>query len=152
MRALSALGRIPSAVVRSPWFWPLVPLVAVAAIGQWVSVTTAELVAAAFGVFGIGIVIGLTLAGGKAGARPSPENEQGASSPQALPSGAGGGSARDNPGTTDLRGARLINAKLVHANLRRADMRGASLTGADLSGADLTGACLGPLDDADGTT
>jgi hypothetical protein len=151
VRALSALGRIPSAVVKSPWFWPLVPLVAVAAIGQWVSIAMAELVAAACGVFGFGIVIGLTLAGGKAGA-PPPENEQGASSPQTPSSGDGDGSAHENPGTTDLRGARLVNAKLAHANLRRADMRGARLTGADLSDADLTGAWLGPLDEAGGTT
>ena len=152
MRALSALGRIPSAVVKSPWFWPLVPLVAVAAIGQWVSVTVAEQVAAACGVFGFGIVIGLTLAGGRVGARQSSENEQEASLPQTHSSGGGGGSAQEDPGTTDLRGARLVNAKLVHANLRRADLRGARLTGADLSDADLTGACLGPLDDTGGTT
>ena len=151
MRALSALGRIPSAVVKSPWFWPLVPLVAVAAIGQWASVTVAEQVAAACGVLGIGIVIGLTLAGGKAGAPPSAENEQGESPPQVPSTREGGGSAV-NPGTTDLRGAQLVNAKLAHANLRQADMRGAKLTGADLSGADLTGACLGPLDDTSGTT
>ena len=152
MRALSALGRIPSAVVNSPWFWPLVPLVAVAAIGQWVSIRVAELVAAGCVVLGFGIVIGLTLAGGKAGAPPSAENDQGKSSPQDPSAGEGGGSASANPGTTDLRGAWLVNAKLAHANLRQADMRGARLTGADLSGADLTGACLGPLDDTGGTT
>ena len=152
MRALSALGRIPSAVVKSPWFWPLVPLVAVAAIGQWVSVTVAKQVAAACGVLAIGIVIGLTLAGGKAGAPQSSEDEPEPSSLQTPSSGDGGESTRENPGTTDLRGARLVNAKLTHADLRRADMRGARLTGADLSGADLTGACLGPLDDTGGTT
>jgi hypothetical protein len=150
VRALSALGRIPSAVVKSPWLWPVVPLVAVAAIGQWVSATAAEEATAACGVLGIGIVIGLVLAGKKAGAPQSLEGEEGASSPEA-PSSGEGGSVQQDPGITDLRGARLVNAKLAHADLRRADLRGARLTGADLSGADLTGACLGPLDETGGT-
>jgi hypothetical protein len=150
VRALSSLGRIPSAVAKSPWFWPVVPLVAVAGIGQWVSITVAQLVAAACGVFGIGILIGLTLAGGKADASQSSENVQGASSAQVPPTEDGGGSAQEDPGITDLRGARLVNAKLECANLRLADLRGAILTGADLSGADLTGARLGPLDDDGG--
>jgi Pentapeptide repeats (8 copies) len=151
VRALSALWRIPSAVLSSPWCWPLVPLVAVAAIGQWVSVTAAEEAAAACGVCGIGIVIGLVLAGAKAGAVPLARKEQRSTSPQAPSNGQDGGSAQQDPGITDLRGARLVNAKLVDANLRRADLRGATLTGADLSGADLTGARLGPLDDTSGT-
>lgn len=150
VRALSALWRIPSAVLSSPWSWPLVPLAAVAAIGQWVSVTAAREAAAACGLCGIGIAIGLALAGARAGAAPSARNQQRGTSPQAASAGQDGGPARQDPGITDLRGARLVNAKLVDANLRRADLRGASLSGADLSGADLTEASLGPLDDTTG--
>lgn len=104
MRAPSAFGWIPSTVVNSPWFWPLIPLVTLAVIGQWVSIRMAELVAAGCVALGFGIAIGLTLAGGKAGAPQSADNDQDESSPQKPSAGEADGSATANPGTPDLRG------------------------------------------------
>ncbi len=149
---MATLRRIPSAA-KSPWFWPLVPLAAVAAVGQWVSATAAIEVAGACATVGFGVAVGFTIAGSHAGAAPDAKTPSD-TNPVELPS-SGGRSAgeADAPApengarTVDLRGARLINTMLVRADLRQADLRGATLTGADLSGADLTGARLGPLDD-----
>jgi hypothetical protein len=152
VRVVATLRRIPSAA-RSPWFWPLVPLAAVAAVGQWVGVTAAIEVAAACTTAGFGVAVGLTIAGSHAGAAPDAKTPSDTNPPE-LPSSGGGSAGKegtpatgDSTKTVDLRGARLINTMLVRADLRQADLRGATLTGADLSGADLTGARLGPLDD-----
>jgi Pentapeptide repeats (8 copies) len=145
------LRRIPRAV-KSPWFWPVVPLLAVAAVGQWVGLTAAAAVAGVTGAGAIGIGIGLALAGERLVAqRSQAESPPGTKLSRAYPGGTPKGdvleSHADPARIVDLRGARLINALLVSADLRHADLRGAILTGADLSGADLTGARLGPLDD-----
>lgn len=155
MRRLAKLRCFPSAA-KSPWPWPTFALVAVAAAGQWAGVRFAEVVAAGFGILGIGVAIGLAVAS-KVEDRREPSGHRRQLS-DASPSGAGA-TLRSPPidrdpketsspsrRTVDLRGARLANATLVHADLRQADLRGATLTGADLSGADLTGAQLGPLD------
>ena len=145
---------IPSGAAKSPWFWPIALLVAVAAVGQWVSVTAAETTAAGCGAVGIGIVIGLAVAGERAGNKEpalgaSPVETALASSPPAgAPLEAGAVSGGESHRIVDLRGAHLVNTLLVRADLRRADLRGASLAGADLSGADLTEARLGPLDES----
>jgi hypothetical protein len=151
------LSRISSVAARSPWSWPIAPLVAVAAVGQWRGTTAAVILAAGFGAVAIGIAIGLSVAGGRAGARHTLETQSGTDPPKARSSTAsldGASSTEDItalsttfPRTVDLRGARLTNTTLVRADLRQADLRGATLMGADLSGADLTGARLGPLDD-----
>jgi Pentapeptide repeats (8 copies) len=150
------LRRLPSAAT-SPWSWPVVLLAAVAAAGHWGGVTAAEIAAAVCGAIGVGVLIGMTVAGyrgspsqhkkappetGSAKARPTPEPLQGSASGKD-----GEGAGPGPPRGADLRGARLVDALLVHADLRQADLRGAILTGADLSGADLTGARLGPLDE-----
>ncbi len=148
---------IPSGAAKSPWFWPIALLVAVAAVGQWVSVTAAETTAAGCGAVGIGIVIGLAVAGDRAGNKEptgatlaaSPVETAPASSPSAgAPVEAGAVSGGESHRIVDLRGAQLVNTLLVRADLRRADLRGASLAGADLSGANLTEARLGPLDES----
>jgi Pentapeptide repeats (8 copies) len=122
-------------------------------VGQWVSVITAEIVAAACAAIGVGIVIGLAVAGERGGRRrtaPGPlETSTSAANPSGppavtVPADAGGTAF---PRATDLRGALLANTTLVRADLRYADMRGATLRGADLSGADLTQARLGPLEE-----
>jgi hypothetical protein len=154
------LPRIPSAA-KSPWSWPIAPLAAVAAAGQWGGVTMAEVAAAVCGAIGVGVVIGLTVADGRGSAlrvdrAVSDKNSFKTGAATTSPSGESAtksvASRRDSPRAVDLRGARLVDAVLVHADLRQADLRhadlrGAILTGADLSGADLTGARLGPLDE-----
>ncbi len=151
------LSQVLSVVAKSPWSWPTVPLITVAAVGQWRGAVAAEAVAAAFGAVGIGIAIGLAVAGGRTRRRHPSENPLGSSPSKARSHDASGGelSAEADakaPGrtavrTVDLRGAKLANAVLVRADLRQADLRGATLMGADLSGADLTDAHLGPLDE-----
>lgn len=137
----------------SPWAWPILPLVAIAAAGQWVGVMAAEVAAGACAAVALGVAVGLTVAGRAEAPRP----DRG-SSPRRIPTGgsaraAPAGTTRPGPGTAnvqrtvDLRGARLVNTMLVRADLRQADLRGAILSGADLSGADLTGARLGPLEE-----
>jgi len=149
------LLRLPSAA-KSPWSWPVLPLAAVAAAGHWGGVPVAETAAAVCGAIGIGVVIGLMVAGYRGGAPQAeaapPDTDPPKSPPAAAPPDepSGKGAARtvtNSPRGVDLRGARLVDALLVQADLREADLRGAILTGADLSGADLTGARLGPLDD-----
>ena len=155
MRRPVKLPRILSAA-KSPWSWPIAPLAAVAAAGQWGGVTMAEVAAAVCGAIGVGVVIGLTVAGGRENAprvggdvsdKSSSKAIAAATSPSGESAPKGVMSRPDSPRTVDLRGARLVDAMLVHADLRQADLRGAILTGADLSGADLTGARLGPLDE-----
>jgi hypothetical protein len=152
-----ALRRVLSAA-NSPWLWPIAPLLAVAAVGQWVGVTAAGAVAAVCGAIGIGIIIGLTMAGDR-GARRALRLSQEMETPAAESPGTQ--LRRASPGemlaetgepvplrAADLRGARLAHTRLVRADLRRADLRGATLTGADLTDADLTDALLGPLEDS----
>jgi Pentapeptide repeats (8 copies) len=156
VRRLSKLRWFPSAA-KSPWSWPIFALVAVAAVGQWAGVTVAEAVAAGFGAIGIGVAIGLAVAGKLEDRREHSGDRRQPSDASAYEARATGGlppADRDpkepsphSRRTVDLRGARLVNAMLVGADLRQADLRGATLTGADLSGADLTGAQLGPLDE-----
>lgn len=154
---MAQLSRTLSAAARSPWCWPILPLLTVAAVGQWVSVLAAEAVAGAFGAVGLGIAIGLAIAGRQVMPKRR-ETRSGKSSPQSQPPGASSAATSSGAGTqpvtpspaaraADLRGAKLANTKLVRADLRQADLRGAVLAGADLTGADLTGAHLGPLDD-----
>lgn len=153
---MAQLSPTLSAAARSPWSWPLLPLLTVAAAGQWGSVVAAEAVAGAFAAVGLGVTIGLAIAGRQATPRQSrTQTDKHAPKTQTpAPSSvmAAGGSdalarASNPPRVADLRGARLANTLLVSADLRQADLRGAVLAGADLSGADLTGARLGPLDD-----
>ena len=151
-RLVKLLRRIPSAV-GSPWSWPVVLLVAVAVAGQWGGAKAAEIAAAACGVVGVGVVIGMTIAGHRGVPAPDADHP-GTNRPQARqeaassgPGPAPGGTAQDPRQGVDLRGARLVDTLLVHADLRQADLRGAIMTGADLSGADLSGARMGPLDD-----
>jgi len=153
---VTRLSRIPSLAARSPWSWPIVPLAAIAAIGQWGSVTAAAGTAAGFAAVGIGVAIGMAVSTGHVIPQDEPEtqsdeNQSGMGSPDPP-----GGESTDtdttdarlsSPRIADLRGARLTNAMLVRADLRQADLRGATLRGANLSGADLTGARLGPLED-----
>jgi hypothetical protein len=155
---VSALRRILFAA-NSPWLWPIVPLLAVAAVGRWVSAPAAGAVAAACGATGIGIVIGLTIAGERGAQRALriaqegnvPEAESsGGRSPDTPADGTSVAEERPRPlQVADLRGARLAHTMLVRADLRRADLRGATLTGADLTGADLTDALLGPLEEGE---
>jgi hypothetical protein len=139
--------------VKSPWFWPVMPLLAIALVGRWVGVFAAEVVAAACAAIGIGIVIGFAIAGEGRGIRHQPPNSADTSTSAANPAGPSATAAPVDatptviPGATDLRGALLVNTTLIRADLRHADLRGATLRGADLSGADLTGARLGPQDD-----
>jgi Pentapeptide repeats (8 copies) len=165
VRRIAKLGRILSAATANPWLWPIVPLIAIAAVGQWSSVTAAKVVAGACGAVGIGIAIGLTAAGWRGGpghpSRTTPETApretRSSSAPPRGPSAKtdAKGSAPNSPQTVDLRGAQtvdlrgaqLANTKLVRANLRHADLRGANLKDADLTEADLTDAVLGPYDD-----
>lgn len=154
---MAKLRGFTSAAARSPWSWALVPLVAVAVVGQWGGMTAAEVVAAAFAAVGIGIAIGLASSVGRGAARRSFKTPSGGESAKAPSSGVSPeemSAKRDarpprpnSPRIVDLRGARLTNTMLVRADLRKADLRGATLTGADLSDADLTDARLGPLDD-----
>jgi hypothetical protein len=152
VRVVATLRKIPSAA-KSPWFWPLVPLAAVATVGQWVSLTAAIEVAVACTTVGFGVAVGLTIAGSHAGATPDAKMPSDTNAAELLSSGGqsvgkeGAPAPRNSAKTVDMRGALLINTLLVRADLRQADLRGAILTGADLSGADLTGARLGPLDD-----
>jgi hypothetical protein len=152
VRVVVALRRISSAL-KSPWFWPLVPLAAVAAVGQWVSATAAFEVAGACATVAFGLAVGFAIAGSHAGAAsrakaPSDSAHEELPPPADRPAGNEHAPVPGNDAkTVDLRGARLINTTLVRADLRQADLRGATLTGADLSGADLTGARLGPLDE-----
>ena len=129
MRHLAKLRWFPSSA-KSPWSWPLFALVAVAAVGQWAGVTVAEGVAAGFGAIGIGVAIGLAVAG-KIADRPEPsadhQQPSGRSSSEATASGELTLAPKE-PGpharrTVDLRGARLVNAMLVCADLRQADLR-----------------------------
>jgi len=150
-------SRILSMAARSPWSWPIVPLLTVAAVGQWGSVIAAEAVAGAFCAVGVGIAIGLAVAGRRTRPRHAPRAQSDEGRSKARPLGASSATTSAGTGaeahvpnparTVDLRGARLTNTMLVRADLRQADLRGATLAGADLSGADLTGARLGPLDD-----
>ncbi len=159
---IGKLSQIPSVVARSPWSWPIVPLVTIAAVGQWRGATAAEAVAAASAVIGIGIAVSLALAGrrtrGRHASEPTPranppKTRSRGASPGGLSAKVGAKASRPHSGrTVDLRGAKLTNTILVRANLRyadlrEADLRGATLTGADLTGADLTDARLGPLDE-----
>lgn len=155
---MAKLSRLPSVAARSPWSWPIVPLVAVALVGQWRGMTAAGAVAAAFVAVGIGVAIGLTVAGRQASVLQAPAAQLDEDPPKTRSLGTPSVEASAEkhvraPGanssqrTVDLRGARLTNTMLVRADLRHADLRGATLMGADLSGADLTGARLGPLDD-----
>jgi len=144
-------------VAESPWSWPIFALVTVAVVGQWAGVSFAEAVVAGFGAIGIGIAVGLALAGKLDDRRgPSDDRRQASDERRSKPKSTHrlAAAERDrsphSTRTADLRGARLANAMLVGADLRQADLRGATLTGADLSGADLTGARLGPLDEARG--
>lgn len=148
---MSAAKRLLSAI-NSPWTWPVIPLLATAVVGQWVSMVAAEAVAAACAAIGIGFAIGLAVAGKRAGiGRMPPDLSEGTTSvadPSSHsvvdgPSGEGTRPVR----ATDLRGAMLADTTLVRVDLRNADLRGASLRGADLRGADLTGARLGPLEE-----
>jgi hypothetical protein len=157
------LGSILAGAARSPWAWPIVPLTAVAAVGQWRGTAAAEVAAALLGLVGVGIAIGLGLAGGSTGRTSRPGNQSetaqsGIRPHSGVPAERHGGTPQSNSlRTADLRGARLANTTLAGADLRQADLRGAVLTGAnlngavltgaDLSGADLTDARLGPLDD-----
>jgi Pentapeptide repeats (8 copies) len=144
---VATLRRIPSAA-KSPWFWPLVPVAAVAAVGQWVSETAAIEVAAGCLTAGFGVAVGFAVAGTRAGNAPDAAKSTGPSSSDTAPAEKEGAPSPGNSAkTVDLRGARLINTTLVRADLRQADLRGATMTGADLTDADLTGARLGPLDD-----
>jgi hypothetical protein len=149
-----AVRRVLSAM-NSPWFWPVLPVLAVAMVGQWVSVIAAEVAAAACAAVGIGIVIGLVVAGERGVRRVHKDSPPGSTS-AANPDGPSANTAladaakRVLPRATDLRGALLANTTLVGADLRHADLRGAILTGADLSGANLTDARLGPLDGSAG--
>jgi hypothetical protein len=142
------LGSILAGAARSPWAWPIVPLAAVAAVGQWRGTVAAEAAAALLGLVGVGIAIGLGLAGGSTGARHAPGNQSetaqsGIRPHSGVPAERHGGTPQSNSlRTADLRQADLRGAVLTGANLS-----GAVLTGADLSGADLTDALLGPLDD-----
>jgi hypothetical protein len=146
--------RVLSAV-NSPWFWPIMPLLAVAMVGQWVSVIAAEVVATACAAIGIGVVIGLVVAGERGGVQRTPPDSKETSMSAANPTGPSATTAAADAGGTaflrgaDLRGALLANTTLVRADLRHADMRGVTLSGADLSGADLTDARLGPLEESD---
>jgi hypothetical protein len=154
---VTKLNRISFAPARSPWSWAIVPLVAVAAVGQWAGRTAAELVAAGCGAVGVGIVIGLTIAGRHGVAPQGPKPPTSAKASHEPPTGESSGRPSAETGskvppsnlcrTVDLRGARLTNAKLVRADLRQADLRGALLMEADLTDADLTDARLGPLRD-----
>jgi hypothetical protein len=147
---------IPSRAFKSPWFWPVLLLVSVAAVGQWASVTAAEALAAGCGCLGAGIAIGLIVTGSQVGHREPPplsgknpnldvtEPESSSADPQPRTEAV---ASIETPQVVDLRGAQLTNATLIRADLRGADLRGASLAGANLSGADLTGAHLGPLDE-----
>ncbi len=156
------LGSVLAMAARSPWVWPVVPLVAVAAVGQWRGVAAAEAATALLGSAGVGIAIGLALADGRTSTRHIPGNQSEAAQSAMRPH-TGVPVERDRAApqsdslrTADLRGARLVNTRLAGADLRQADLRGAVLTGADLSGAvlagadlsdaDLTDARLGPLD------
>jgi hypothetical protein len=145
---VGAAKRVLSAI-NSPWFWPVIPLLAIAAVGQWVSVTAAEVVAAGFAAIGIGVLIGLAVAGGRRGVRHTPDPTRPAATPASTAPVDVAGTAL--PRATDLRGAMLANTTLVRADLRHADLRGATLTGADLSGADLTDARLGLLEESGGS-
>lgn len=160
-------SRIASAAARSPWFWPIIPLFTVAAVGQWGSALAAEAVASFFCVLGVGIAIGLAVGGGRASSRPEPVTQSAEHTPKAQPpreptpvtsAGADAKAPMLNLSpAADLRRARLANTMLVRADLREADLRdailagadlrGAILAGADLSGADLTDARLGPVED-----
>jgi Pentapeptide repeats (8 copies) len=164
LRRVAKLSRVPLAALRSPWSWPIAPLVAVAVAGQWLGLSAAEAVAAVCGAVGFGVAIGLTVAGGR-GVNPRPTSA--AQKPSAPAPGAAPAAAPQSgrtvtprlsqPRSADLRGARLAHSLLVRADLRHADLRhadlrgatlsGANLSGADLTGADLTGARLGPLDE-----
>jgi Pentapeptide repeats (8 copies) len=152
------LGRIISAAVKSPWFWPIVLLGGLAAVGQWASIRVALLAAAACVAVSIGIGIGLAVAGGRAGVPVAAKTPLEAEQAEVCPAAqthvgrAIGSPAGTGLKAADLRGASLVNTMLVRADLRQADLRGATLTGADLSGADLTGARLGPLEDSPGTS
>lgn len=156
MRRVAKLGRVLSATTTNPWLWPIVPLIAIAAVGQWSGITAAKVVAGACGAIGIGIAIGLAAAGWRGGAG-HPARTLGTVPRETGPASVqpGGPSAEtdtkepapNSPQTVDLRGAQLINTKLVRANLRHADLRGANLKDADLTDADLTDAVLGPPDD-----
>jgi hypothetical protein len=149
VRRLAKLRLFPSAA-KSPWSWPIFALVALAAVGQWAGVIVAEALAAGFGAVGIGVAIGLVVAGKREDREePSGASQAGARATSGLPQTRQDPKDASRPSrrTVDLRGARLVNAVLVSADLRQADLRGATLTGADLSGADLTGAQLGPLDE-----
>lgn len=147
------LSRIVGVAASVPWVWPIVPLVTVAAVGQWWGITEAKVTAAACGLLGIGIALGLAVGGGRAGARHEPKTESTADSPRLRPAGVAlpeydpQSPHSNSPRPADLRGARLDNACLAGADLRQADLRGAVLIGADLTNADLTGARLGPLDE-----
>jgi hypothetical protein len=153
---VAQLGRILSAAARSPWSWPIVPLLTVVAVGQWGNAIAAAAVAGAFCAIGLSIAIGLALVGRPTSPRNASRTQSDDGAPNARPpsaSRAGPSSGADaqahagNPSrAADLRGARLTNTTLVRADLRHADLRGAILAGADLSDADLTDARLGPLD------
>lgn len=139
---------------RSPWTWPILPLVAIAAVGQWVGVMAAEEAAGACAAVVLGIAVGLTVAGRTEAPRQNPGASPRRTPTESLAPAAPAGSTRPHPKVhqnlqraVDLRGARLVNTMLVRADLRQADLRGAVLSGADLSGADLTGARLGPLEE-----
>lgn len=150
------LTQVMSVVARSPWSWPPAAVITVAVVGRLGGAVAAEAAAGVFGAVGIGVAIGLVLAGHGTGRRHPGENPpetpapgRSGGRPVAEISGEADAKVRP-PGAgrvVDLRGATLVNAMLVRADLRHADLRGASLAGADLSGADLTGARLGPLDD-----
>jgi len=160
---VAKLRSIPLAVVKSPWSWPILPVVAIAAVGEWGGMAAVEAVAAVCGAAVIGLAIGLAVAGTRGGAQHAPGSRpstgtQGTQSPGVSSSGAAVEGNVPHPGSpriADLRGARLTNSILVGADLRQADLRGANLVRADLSGANLveadlsganlTEARLGPL-------
>jgi hypothetical protein len=146
------LGSVWALAARSPWVWPILPLVAVAAVGQWRGVAAAEVAAAVFGSAGVGIAIGLALSVGRTGARHIPGNQSEAAQSGMRPHTRApverdrAAQQSNSLQTVDLRGARLANATLAGADLRQADLRGAVLTGANLSGAVLAGADLSDAD------
>ena len=72
LRRVRKLSRVPLGVFRSPWAWPVGPLVSIALIGQWRGVVAAEAIAAICAAIAIGVAIRLMVAGRRAVVPRSP--------------------------------------------------------------------------------